>query len=47
MRSLLQKSDIVLDTKTNDEAFVILQGINLLESKLEMKGDKEAPKPQL
>jgi NtrC-family two-component system sensor histidine kinase KinB len=41
MKSLLGKSDIVLDVKTNDEAFVILQGINLLENKLEMKGDKE------
>jgi len=40
MKTLLQKSDIVLDIKTNDEAFVILQGINLLEEKLGMKGNK-------
>ena len=32
MKSLLNKSDIVLDIKTNDEAFIILQGINLLEN---------------
>jgi hypothetical protein len=47
MKTLLQKSDIVLDIKTNDEAFVILQGINLLENKLDMKGVKEEPKPKL
>ncbi len=41
MKSLLQKSGVVLDVKTNDEAFLILQGINLLENKLEMKGDEE------
>ncbi|MGZ5487711.1 MAG: hypothetical protein ACXWF4_04195, partial [Candidatus Aminicenantales bacterium] len=35
MKSLLERSDIVLDIKTNDEAFVILQGINLLENKLD------------
>ena len=34
MKSLLKKSDIVLDIKTNDEAFVLLQGINLLVNKL-------------
>ena len=39
MKTLLKKSDIVLDIKTNDEAFVILQGINLLESRLEMKSE--------
>lgn len=44
MRTLLQKSGIVLDIKTNDEAFIILQGINLLENKLDMKGQEEAPK---
>jgi hypothetical protein len=44
MKTLLKKSDIVLDIKTNDEAFVILQGINLLENRLEMKGDQETPK---
>jgi len=43
MKTLLKKSDIVLDIKTNDEAFVILQGINLLESKLERKPISQAP----
>ena len=38
MKTLLAKSDITLDIKTNDEAFVILQGINLLENKLDTKG---------
>ncbi len=37
MRTLLDKSGIALDIKTNDEAFVILQGINLLENKLDSK----------
>ena len=34
MKALLKKSSIVLDLQTNDEAFIILQGINLLENKL-------------
>jgi len=37
MRSLLGKSGIALDIKTSDEAFVILQGINLLENRLAAK----------
>ncbi len=37
MRALLKKSDIALETKTDDEAFVILQGINLLENRLDQK----------
>jgi Na+-transporting methylmalonyl-CoA/oxaloacetate decarboxylase gamma subunit len=41
MKGLLKKSDIVLDIKTNDEAFLILQGINLLENKLDGKEKKE------
>jgi hypothetical protein len=41
MRTLLAKSGIALDIKTNDEAFVILQGINLLENKLDTKDHKE------
>ena len=41
MRTLLEKSGIVLDIKTKDEAFVILQGINLLENQLEKKDDGE------
>ena len=42
MRSLLKKSRILSDLKTDDEAFVILQGINLLENRLgvEEKGKK-------
>jgi len=41
MKTLLEKSGIVLDIKTKDEAFVILQGINLLENQLEKKDDGE------
>jgi NtrC-family two-component system sensor histidine kinase KinB len=40
MKALLKKSDIVLDIKTNDESFIILQGINLLEDKLGVKDNK-------
>jgi NtrC-family two-component system sensor histidine kinase KinB len=40
MKELLKKSGIVLDIKTNDETFIILQAINLLENKLDGK-DKE------
>jgi len=43
MRTLLEKSGIPLDIKTNDESFVILQGIALLESKLEKKPISRAP----
>ncbi len=39
MRKLLKKNGIALDTTTNDEAYVILQGINLLENRLD--GGKE------
>jgi NtrC-family two-component system sensor histidine kinase KinB len=38
MKGLLKKSDIVLDIKTNDESYVILQAINLMENKLDAKG---------
>jgi hypothetical protein len=41
MKELLRKSDIVLDINTNDESFIILQGINLLENKLDVKDKKE------
>ena len=41
MKGLLKKSGIVLDIRTNDESFIILQGINLLENKLDEK-DKKA-----
>lgn len=34
MKTLLKKSGIVLDLKTDDEAFIVLQGINLLDNKL-------------
>jgi len=44
MRTLLERSGIVLDIKTDDEAFVILQGINLLESKLERKDQGAGPR---
>ena len=42
MKALLKKSGIVLDIKTNDESFIILQGINLLENKLDAKEDDGA-----
>jgi len=41
MKGLLKKSGIVLDIKTNDETFIILQGINLMENKLGVKDKKE------
>jgi len=37
MTTLLKKSGINLDIRTNDESFIILQGINLLENKLDVK----------
>ena len=37
MKALLKKSGVILDVKTNDEAFIVLQGINLLENKLDTK----------
>jgi hypothetical protein len=40
MKALLKKADIVLDIKTNDETFIILQGINLLENRLGVKDNK-------
>jgi len=43
MRTLLEKSGIPLEIKTDDESFVILQGINLLESKLERKPISRTP----
>jgi hypothetical protein len=46
MKTLLERSGIVLDIKTTDEAFVILQGINLLENRLEMKDKGEAREAQ-
>jgi two-component system, NtrC family, sensor histidine kinase KinB len=37
MKALLDKSGIPLDIRTNDEAFILLQGITLLENKLDKK----------
>jgi NtrC-family two-component system sensor histidine kinase KinB len=37
IKVLLNNLDISFDIKTNDEAFVILQSINLLENKLDVK----------
>ncbi|HVN96450.1 MAG TPA: hypothetical protein VMT62_08475 [Syntrophorhabdaceae bacterium] len=37
MRDLLKKSGISFDTKTNDEAFVMLEAIQVLETKLGVK----------
>jgi hypothetical protein len=42
MKTLLEKSGIHLDIRTNDESFIILQGINLLEIKLGVKDDRES-----
>lgn len=41
MKELLKKSGIILDIKTNDETFIILQAINLLENKLHGKDKKK------
>jgi Ca2+/Na+ antiporter len=41
MKGLLKKTDLVLDIKTNDETFIVLQGINLLENRLDLKDKKE------
>ncbi len=41
MKALLEKSGIPLDIRTNDEAFILLQGIERLENKL----DKEPSTP--
>jgi hypothetical protein len=37
MKNLIKESGITLDIKTNDEAQIILQSINLLENKLDTK----------
>jgi hypothetical protein len=46
MKGLLKKSEIVLDIRTNDETFIILQGINLLENKLDVKDNREGLKSE-
>jgi NtrC-family two-component system sensor histidine kinase KinB len=40
MKKLLEEAEIKLDLKTNDESFIILQGINLLSNKLAGKDQK-------
>ncbi len=37
MRKLLEESGVAVDIKTNDEAYIILQSINLLENRLGVK----------
>ncbi len=37
MKGLLAKSGLALDLRTNDECFILLQGINLLENRLDAK----------
>jgi hypothetical protein len=37
MKILLKSSGITFDIKTNDEAYIILQAINLLENKSGVK----------
>ncbi len=44
MKELLAKMGIVFDIKTNDETFVILHSINLLDNKFSLKGDDEKQK---
>jgi len=41
MKNLLKSRDLALDLKTNDEAYVILHGINLLENTLGARQDEE------
>jgi hypothetical protein len=41
MKNLLKNSGITFETKTNDEAQIILQAINLLENKLGVKREQE------
>ena len=42
MKALLEKSGLTLDLKTHDEAFILLHGINLLESDLDRKRGQPA-----
>ncbi len=44
MRNLLKNVGIPFDIKTRDEAYVILQAISLLETKLGVKGEEERGK---
>jgi hypothetical protein len=42
MRALLDKSGLSLDIRTNDEAHILLQGINLLENRLDADAEARA-----
>ena len=42
MKNLLKKNGMTLDIKTNDEAYVILHAINLLENKVDANKEREA-----
>lgn len=44
MKGLLDKAGLVLDIRTNDEAHIILQGINLLENKMGERNNKKEPR---
>jgi two-component system, NtrC family, sensor histidine kinase KinB len=44
LRNLLRRSGVIFDTKTKDEAFVMLQAIDLLEKKLGTKGSDNSEK---
>jgi hypothetical protein len=44
MKKLLNGSGITLDIKTNDEAYIILHGINLLENKLTAEQEEKGIK---
>ncbi len=46
MKALLKRVGIVFDLQTDDEAFVILQGINLLESRLGAGDKKEGERAE-
>jgi cell division protein ZapA (FtsZ GTPase activity inhibitor) len=41
MKNLLKSIGVVFDAKTNDEAIVILQAINLLENRLGVKKENK------
>jgi len=43
MKALLKKTGLQLDIRTNDETFIILQGIDLLENRQAAKDNREIP----
>ncbi len=46
MKGLLDKSGLALDIRTNDESHILLQGINLLENKVETENAaRDLPRP--